>query len=53
MKRTQYTTMVLYGVTKSKWQRVYTDEDGKYYIKKNREYVCINGTPSEKMMEED
>lgn len=54
MKKTQYTTMVSSSMTtKSKWQRVYTDDNGKYYIRKNGEYICINGTPCENMMEKD
>lgn len=53
MKKTQYTTMVSSAFIKSKWQRVYTDGAGQYYIKKNGEYICINGTPSEKMMVKD
>lgn len=53
MKRTEFVAMVSAGYIEGKWRRVYVSEDGKYYVKLKNEYVCISGTPAEKMMVKD
>ena len=50
MKRTEYIVMTEMGSTYSKHQRVYKDEDGKLYIRKDGEYKCIENLPCKEYM---
>ena len=54
MKKTEYTTITSWGMNNYNGtsKRVYTDGE-KYYIRDHGEYVCISGTPAEKMMSKD
>ncbi len=53
MKKTKFMVITNYSVTTQTLKRVYEDEAGKRYIKKNGEYVCIENTPCIDMMIED
>ena len=47
MKRTEYTVIAGFSQTtfKETWKRVYTDSEGKRYIKEKGAYKCIENTP--------
>ena len=44
-RKTKYIAPTVATYTEQKWQRVYEDEDGKYYIKKDGEWRCIENAP--------
>ena len=44
MKKTKYKVYASWGGSTG-WKRVYTDENGKRYIRGKYGYKCIEGTP--------
>lgn len=50
MKRTEYITMTKAGYMNAEYRRVYQDEDKNLYIRKGKEYYCINNTPCAEML---
>ena len=47
MKKTNYKVMTSHTLTGSSttWQRVYVNENGERFVKKDGGYKCIEGTP--------
>lgn len=46
MRRTEYITMTKWSISNAcEYRRVYQDEDGKHYIKKKGDYLCIDDLP--------
>ncbi len=45
MKRTNYTVMTMWSMTRSEYRRVYTDTEGKRYIREGKGYKCIESLP--------
>ena len=48
MKRTKYITLTRWSMENTTYQRVYEDNEGKFYIRTNGEYKCIENLPCRK-----